>query len=186
MVYTLDLMYLYRDHFKASVYTIWVHEPSGQCPFAMLQQVEINELRGCSCVKKNETTASTVEMRAKEESKALQAQQVLKKVLHKHNHQREKREFVTPSSKAAATPSAPVSKTGVTGATFGWATFYSVYLSVYLPICIYLYLPVPICICLYLSVSVYPFVHLAIFVCACVSTMRLCICVCVCIYVYII
>ncbi|CAE7388839.1 unnamed protein product, partial [Symbiodinium microadriaticum] len=82
-----------------------------------LQQVEINELRGCSCVKKNVTKASTVEMRAKEESKARQAQEVLRKVLHKHNHQREKREFVTPSSKAtapaaAATPSAPVSKTG--------------------------------------------------------------------------
>ena len=30
MVYTLALKYLYRDYFKANVYTVWVHGPSGQ------------------------------------------------------------------------------------------------------------------------------------------------------------
>ena len=29
IVYTLDPMYLYRDYFKANVYTIWVHGPLG-------------------------------------------------------------------------------------------------------------------------------------------------------------
>ena len=29
IVYTLAPKYLYRDYFKAKVYTIWVHGPSG-------------------------------------------------------------------------------------------------------------------------------------------------------------
>ena len=30
IVYTLGSMYLHRDYFKANVYTIWVHGPSGK------------------------------------------------------------------------------------------------------------------------------------------------------------
>ena len=128
---------------QQAVYVSGCKDSFAVCPKPLnpkpeIQQVEINELRGCSCVKKNVTKASTVEMRAKEESKARQAQEVLRKVLHKHNHQREKREFVTPSSKAtapaaAATPSAPVSKTGETGRTRGRAAIHlPIYLSIYL------------------------------------------------------
>ena len=33
IVYTLGLMYLFREHLKAKVYTICVHEPEGKKPF---------------------------------------------------------------------------------------------------------------------------------------------------------
>ena len=33
IVYTLAPMYLYREYFKANVYTIWVHRPSGVSVF---------------------------------------------------------------------------------------------------------------------------------------------------------
>ena len=67
-----------------------------------LQQVEIHRLnewkRSHLAGEHNisEPSLSAAEMKAKEERGTREAHETLKKVLHKHNHQREKREFVAP------------------------------------------------------------------------------------------
>ncbi|CAJ1441752.1 unnamed protein product [Effrenium voratum] len=66
-----------------------------------LQQVEIhnlNEWKNKHMQNEHNVSSNTsaIEVQAKEEEKKRNAAETLKKVLHKHNHQREKREFVTP------------------------------------------------------------------------------------------
>ena len=65
-------------------------------------KMEIQALKGNSSNSSDPTTASAAQLKAKEAEKVKEAQEVFKKVVQKHLHQRLKRKFVTPHSSHSA------------------------------------------------------------------------------------
>ena len=72
-------------------------------------KMEIQALKGNSS-NSSDSTASAAQLKAKEAEKVKEAQEVFKKVVQKHLHQRLKRKFVTPHSKQHSAESSPKKK----------------------------------------------------------------------------